>query len=102
MGSVETGLDHLKNPHLYRKEYHPICHVCDAKQCRICIYRNMHGTHEVNVSPSYQCRKSHLERQVSVEYLESTGGNAMAPVDYLDPAVLTPTIKKKEAGYYKI
>lgn len=102
VGSVETGLDHLKNPHLYRKEYHPICHVCDAKQCRICIYRNMHGTHEVNVSPSYQCRKSHLERQVSVEYLESTGGNAMAPVGYLDPAVLTPTIKKKEAGYYKI
>lgn len=107
VGDAENGIDNLKNPHLYCQDYHPICQVCDAKQCRICIYRNIKGTREVNVSPSYQCRKSHLERKVSAEYLDeicATGrsGNTIAPVDYLDPAVLTPTIKKKEIGYYKM
>lgn len=107
VGSAKTGMDHLKNAHLYRRDYHPICQVCDAKQCKICIYRNMKGTREINVSPSYQCRKSHLERKVSAEYLDCIGalggtGNAIAPVNYLDPATLTPTIKKKAIGYYKI
>lgn len=107
VGSIENGMDRLKNAHLYRRDYHPICQVCDVKQCRICIYRNMKGTSEVNVSPSYQCRKSHLERKASVEYLHSIDtkseqGIKLDPVDYLDPAVLTSTIKDKEIGYYKI
>ena len=44
IGNPESGISQLKNARLYRREYHPICQVCDAKQCRNCIHRNLEGT----------------------------------------------------------
>lgn len=107
VGTPATGMNQLKNAHLYRREYHPICQVCDARQCRNCIYRNFAGTKEVNVSPSYQCRKSHLERKVAVELEQAVGpdmhfDNTLSAVEYLDPIVMVPSVKDKELGYYKV
>ena len=92
---------------LYRREFHPICQACDARQCRDCIYRNFSGTKEINVSPSYQCRKSHLERKVAGAPEQGAGSvmqfhNVLEDVDYLDPIVVTPSVKGKEIGYYKV
>lgn len=107
VGTPAAGMDQLKNAHLYRREFHPICQACDARQCRDCIYRNFSGTKEINVSPSYQCRKSHLERKVAVELEQAAGSvmqfhNVLEDVDYLDPIVVTPSVKGKEIGYYKV
>lgn len=106
VGSPKEGLSNLKNKHLYKREYHPICQVCDAKQCRICIYRNLKSTKEVNVSPSFQCRKSHIERKASVELINALGiedgeNEALINVDYLDPIIKLPTMKAKNNGFYK-
>lgn len=107
VGTLSTGMDQLKNARLYRRDFHPICQACDAKQCRDCIYINFTGTKEVNVSPSYQCRKSHLERKVAVELEREVGTavpfrNQLEDISYLDPIVVTPSVAGKEIGYYKI
>ena len=98
-------MNNLKNAHLYQKLMQPLCQLCDAKQCRICIYRNQAATGEVNVSPSYQCRKSHIERKVSVELQNFIGlpeEEMLKPVDYLDPIVLAPGMQENTVGYYKV
>ncbi len=38
VGTLSRGMNRLKNAHLFRREFHPICQACDAKQCRDCIY----------------------------------------------------------------
>lgn len=106
VGSPALGMNQLKNAHLYRKEYQPICQVCDASHCRTCIYRNISSTKEINVSPAYQCRKSHLERKVSVELEKALNApdyflNKLEDVDYLDPIVFIPSVGEKNLGYYK-
>lgn len=107
IGDLDSGINNLKNAKLYKKEYHPICQVCDTKHCRICLYHNLIGTNEINVSPSYQCRKSYLERMISVELSQaicelSNTECSLVPVDYFDPATRVPTINQKNIGYYKI
>lgn len=67
IGDLESGSIHQKNKELYTLEYHPICQNCQAYQCRDCIYLNKKMTNEINVSPSVQCRKSHIEAKVSAE-----------------------------------
>lgn len=107
VGSPKDGIYRLKNSHLYRCEYHPICQVCDAKQCRICIYQNLQGTKEINVSPSFQCRKSHIERRVSIALKgelaldDGKGLPALANANYLDPIMHVPALKDHDIGYYK-
>ena len=103
IGDPESGFSNMKNRHLYRKEYHPICQVCDAKHCRNCVYLNFSGTREVNVSPSFQCRKSHIERKISVEmqeYMTPLVKNNLQDVNYMDPISLIPIMKKENRGYY--
>ncbi|MDE6993978.1 MAG: radical SAM peptide maturase, CXXX-repeat target family, partial [Lachnospiraceae bacterium] len=107
VGTPAAGMDQLKNAHLYQREFHPICQACDAKQCRDCIYRNFSGTKEVNVPPSYQCRKSHLERKVAVELERAVASamefpNTLQDVDYLDPITVAPSVMGKEIGYYQV
>jgi radical SAM peptide maturase (CXXX-repeat target family)/CXXX repeat peptide maturase len=65
IGNLLNGMMNFKNPHLLSMEYAPICNVCDAFQCENCIFRNKKHTNEVNISPAFQCYKSHVERKVS-------------------------------------
>ena len=104
IGNPANGMHGLKNARLYRRDFHPLCQLCDTKQCRICIYLNQTATAEVNVSPSYQCRKSHIERAVSYElqkYLNIPVENRLKSLNYLDPIVLAKSMQKKSIGYYK-
>ena len=66
----------------------------------------MTGTKEVNVSPAYQCRKSHLERKVSFEFekalnFPSIFSNQLEDKEYLDPIIFIASVKEKNLGYYK-
>lgn len=104
IGKPSSGMNGLKNARLYRRDFHPLCQLCDTKQCRICIYLNQTATAEVNVSPSYQCRKSHIERKVSYElqkYLNISEENRLKPINYSDPIILAKSMQKKSIGYYK-
>jgi CXXX repeat peptide maturase len=68
VGDVVTGLD-IKNPQLYKLEYAPICRICDAYQCRRCIWLNKQTTLEVNTPSHEQCIMAHIERNASRKLL---------------------------------
>lgn len=69
-GSVSGGVN-IRNPQLYRLDHAPICGMCDAWQCRRCIWLNRMSTLEVNTPSRQQCVVSHLERNASGVLLRS-------------------------------
>jgi len=90
---------YIKNKHLYTIKYNALCSSCDSYQCINCIYINENFTNEVNVSPSFQCRKSYIERQISDLYLKETRynyKNTIKSVEYLDP--INDHISKQTIG----
>ncbi|HJC23204.1 MAG TPA: radical SAM peptide maturase, CXXX-repeat target family [Candidatus Eisenbergiella merdavium] len=103
IGNLQYGMTNHKNPQLYSMKYHPICQTCDAYQCRNCIYQNKKGTAEVNVSPSYQCRKSHIEREVSQKYQTDIAwpGERIPDISYLDPISNIPGIQNSTYSFYQ-
>lgn len=90
-GNLNDGLQ-IANQQLYRLDHSPICRICDAWQCRRCIWLNKYLTHEVNTPGRQQCVVSHLERAASADMLDDIrlAGEFMPEVtiprlDYLDP-----------------
>lgn len=101
IGNVIEGINNLKNQHLYKNNYNPLCNICDAYQCTNCKYLNEIITNEVNVSPSFQCKKSCIERDISRQYEIETGHESILPsINYKDP--IAAFIKNVDAlvGYY--
>lgn len=91
VGNIETGLD-IKNPLLYHLNHAPICKICDAYQCRRCVWLNKKTTGEVNTPSHEQCVISHIERNASKRLLESIREigeflpeKNISGIDYLDP-----------------
>lgn len=91
IGNLEDGLD-LKNPQLYRLDHSPICHICDAYQCRRCVWLNKNSTLEINTPSHEQCVIAHIERNASKKLLESIREigdflpeKNISKIDYLDP-----------------
>ena len=92
IGDLEHGLD-IRNRHLYKLEYAPICRHCDAYQCKRCIWLNHKTTLEVNTPSHEQCVIAHLERNASHELLKSIHKHGkflseqkeIKEIDYLDP-----------------
>lgn len=70
IGNLESGISKDYSKRLYEIKNSNLCRICDAYQCRDCVYTNRLYTNEVNVSPSFQCRKSHIERDISINILE--------------------------------
>jgi len=104
-GNIIDGMK-LKNQHLYKADYQPICKKCDAYQCINCVYLNESITKEVNISPSYQCRKSHIEREVAVLYMAKQHKNFnISQVGYIDPMesfmIENHSSKNEYLGIYK-
>lgn len=64
VGDLTTGLD-IKNRQLLRLDHAPICRVCDAYQCRRCIWINGRMTGDMNTPSHQQCVIAHLERNAS-------------------------------------
>lgn len=92
VGDLQSGLD-VKNPQLYRLMHAPICRICDAYQCRRCVWLNRSLTREVNTPGREQCVVAHVERNASRKLLEELrksapgylGEKTIEKVDYLDP-----------------
>lgn len=91
-GDLQTGLD-IKNSQLYRLDHAPLCRICDAYQCRRCVYLNWKSTFEVNTPSHEQCVVSHLERNASRALLTSIrqvephflDDIEIKEINYLDP-----------------
>ena len=95
IGSIETSLN-IKNPQLFKLSHAPICRICDAYQCRRCIWENCQTTMECNTPSHEQCVVAHLERNASrilIEKLEKAGVKLddcqeIKEIDYLDPFII--------------
>ena len=106
IGNLKSGIA-CKNGHLYHNDFHPICNVCNNFQCFNCIYLNQKTTNEVNVSPSFQCKKSSIEKKIS--YLMQSDIRFMYPKNdklkenlCIDPIEQLLDDKNIQRGYYKI
>lgn len=91
VGNPATGLS-IPNRQLYRLEKAPICRICDAYQCKRCVWLNRKATYEVNTPGHEQCVVAHLERNASKRLLEKMKENGLIKtdlvipeIDYLDP-----------------
>ena len=68
IGSLKEGVD-IINPSLYKIDHAPLCRICDAFQCKRCIWLNYKTTYEVNTPSHEQCVVAHLERNTSSRLL---------------------------------
>lgn len=91
VGDVRHGLN-IKNNQLYRLDHAPLCRICDAYQCKRCVWMNRKTTFEVNTPGHEQCVVAHLERNASRKLLENIRkhGSFMSEreikeITYLDP-----------------
>lgn len=82
----------IPNEHLYKLQYSPICRMCDAFQCKRCVWLNKKTTGEVNTPGHEQCVVAHLERNTSralLERLIQSGkfktNMSIPEITYLDP-----------------
>lgn len=91
VGDVATTPD-IKNPQLYKLDHAPICRICDAWQCKRCVWLNKRLTLEVNTPSHEQCVVAHIERNASRKLLENIRkigtfmpGKTISELPYLDP-----------------
>lgn len=91
VGSLSEGTA-IKNLRLYKLGHAPICRICDAFQCKRCVWLNRKLTLEVNTPSHQQCVMSHLERNASRELLgeirkkgEFMPAVTIPALNYLDP-----------------
>lgn len=91
IGNLDLKL-YIPNSQLYKIDHAPICKICDAYQCKRCIYLNKKMTLEVNIPSHEQCVLSHLERNASRsllmeirKYGEFLPKQKIKEIDYIDP-----------------
>lgn len=94
VGTIGNEPD-IPNKELLTLERAPICSVCDAFQCRRCVYLNQRCTLEVNTPPSQVCRTAHREREAARTMLDDlhardmlTNLDPIEPIWYDDPLEL--------------
>lgn len=92
VGDPKDGLD-IRNQQLLRLDHAPLCRLCDAYQCKRCIWQNQHLTLDVNTPSHQQCVVAHVERNASRTLLAKLkekgvtqrGSHEIEGIDYLDP-----------------
>ncbi|MBO5539225.1 MAG: CXXX repeat peptide maturase [Prevotella sp.] len=91
VGNLDDGIN-IKNQQLLRLDHAPLCRICDAFQCKRCIWLNKKTTLEVNTPSHEQCVVAHLERNQSRRLLAELQGrglldkkNEIKEISYLDP-----------------
>ena len=92
IGSLTEGL-HIDNKQLFQLDHAPICRVCDAYQCRRCVWMNQQLTMDCNTPSHQQCVAAHLERNASRQLqqkLREQGirlqySQEIKEIEYLDP-----------------
>ncbi|MFA9377333.1 MAG: radical SAM peptide maturase, CXXX-repeat target family [Lachnotalea sp.] len=105
IGDLYNGLNN-KNSHLYTKDYKPLCQKCDSYQCVSCVYHNKIHTMEVNIPSAYQCRKSFIEREISMSFqkalVDYNGFNhILEELSYTDPIEQFTEGIVNSVGFYK-
>ena len=110
IGDVNEGITKEYGARLYKIENSNLCRICDAYQCKDCVYISRENTKEYNVSPSFQCRKSHIERQISLNLknklrdcsiIMDMGSLKIGENDFLDPIAMFFQNNNEFTGYYK-
>jgi len=104
VGDLDKGKN-IPNEQLYSFKFAPLCNACDTYQCENCVYKNKKYTNEVNVSPSFQCKKSHTERAISLQLQtalekEVSLTHYMENVEYSDPYDNLENLSDKDVQYY--
>ena len=92
LGEISNDIK-IKNMQLLELKYSPICRICDAYQCKRCVFLNKKLTAEINTPSSQQCRLSHVEREASRLFLQklketgvsNTSFKDIPEIDYNDP-----------------
>ena len=69
IGDLINGVK-IRNQQLLKLDHAPICRICDAYQCKRCIWLNEKLTFDRNTPSHQQCVMSHLERNASCDLLE--------------------------------
>lgn len=110
IGDIKEGIIKEYGARLHKIENSNLCRNCDAYQCKNCVYINRKNTKEYNVSPSFQCRKSHIERAISLELknriedcevISAKSNFDIKTNDFLDPIVEFFKSNNDFKGYYK-
>lgn len=91
VGDLQSGLA-IKAAKLYKLAYAPLCRICDAYQCKRCVWINRKMTFDITTPSHEQCVLAHLERNTSRRVLESVRKEKefypeqdIKEIDYLDP-----------------
>lgn len=91
VGNLDDGVN-IKNQQLLRLDHAPLCRICDAYQCKRCIWLNKKTTIEVNTPSHEQCVVAHLERNQSRRLLAELQDRGLfdmkkeiEEISYLDP-----------------
>ncbi|MCM1451555.1 MAG: CXXX repeat peptide maturase [Clostridium sp.] len=91
VGNPTDGL-HIDNVHLLQLAYAPICRICDAYNCKRCVWLNKKLTLEINTPSHQQCLMAHIERKIAGKLLDRIReygafvANVQIPeLDYNDP-----------------
>ena len=91
IGDLDNGI-YIKNQQLLRLDHAPLCRICDAYQCKRCIWLNKKTTLEVNTPSHEQCVVAHLERNQSRRLLTELHDRGLfgkkkeiKKISYLDP-----------------
>ena len=104
VGDIENGYQIL-NEQLFTEEYMPLCENCKAFQCENCKYMNKIFTKEVNISPSFQCKKAFVEMKISKKLQQKLEGkiNFLQDIEQYeisDPICLVKGYDK-DLSYYR-
>ena len=91
VGDLKNGLA-IKASRLYKLAYAPLCRICDAYQCKRCVWINRKMTYDITTPSHEQCVLAHLERNASRKVLESVRKDKefypeqdIKEIEYLDP-----------------
>lgn len=91
VGDLQSGLA-IKAARLYKLAYAPLCRICDAYQCKRCVWINRKMTYDITTPSHEQCVLAHLERNTSRSVLESVRKDKefypeqdIKEINYLDP-----------------
>ncbi len=92
VGDLTTG-PNILNKQLLQLDHAPLCRMCDAFQCKRCVWMNRRLTLDVNTPSHQQCVVAHLERNATRRLqkkmiekgivLEDAG--EIPELEYLDP-----------------
>lgn len=98
IGSPSSGY-YIKNAQLYGLDHAPLCRICDAYQCKRCVWLNRKMTYEINTPSREQCVMAHIERNASRLLLRQIQEKAtflpdkeIIEIDYLDPFDIKPQL----------